>query len=150
MGATFRLYVHLYPLKKAVELMESGQRVSVNSDGDLIKCPEGDKGFGWSRVYVVDKGKTGYDILQSTVGYSNPNLGGDIANLNDPIGVAIGQEVIMDDYSLYLGVIETNDYLAVGTSGLLEKTSDSTEAVAQSLRGGNASNGDRIEIRSLG
>lgn len=149
MGANFRLYGHLYPLKKAVEIMESGQRVAINDNGDLIKCPSGEKGFGWSRVYVEDQGKTGYDILQSTVGYSNPNRGGDIARLGDPIGVAIGGEVVMDGYSLYTGTVEAEDLLAVGASGLLVKTADRSDAVALVLTGGNASNGDRIEIKGL-
>lgn len=149
MGANFRLYGHLYPLKKAAELMEAGQRVAINDNGDLIKCPEGEKGFGWSRVYVEDHGKTGYDILQSTVGYSNPNRGGDIARLGDPIGVAIGGEVVMDEYSLFTGTVEAQDFLTVGPSGLLETTANRDDAVAIALSSGNASNGDRIEIKGL-
>ncbi len=158
MSAIFRLHGHLYPLGKAAEPMESGQRVIKNENGDWVKAPSGNKGAGWCRP-TVRQLSSGFDIYNSNYdtglastfyGRRNPNVGGYLANVGDPIGVAVdGDTVVLDSYDLYSGTVEIDDMLTVGASGLLVKTTDAAEACAKVLRGGNAANGDTIEISSI-
>lgn len=163
MSTLFQNYVQSDSLGKGGEAFERGTPV-IKDDSDSTKwviCPSGEIPIGYSLHDVRDFGvadavniynsqyNTG--VAQSAYYYNglrNPHKPF-LAGINDPIAVALGAGIVMEDVENYIGQPANNAYLKVADSGLYMVTVTPSEACARVDRGGDKAAGDKIRIISL-
>jgi len=157
----FKYIGNLDSLGTASEAMKRGQCIKRTSDGTGWEgCDDAERASGFS-YHEVRLLSTGYNIYTSSYdeGLSSDFYGRRnhnkpfLANVGDPIGVAIGAGVVIEGYDLYYGTVAPEELLIAGVSGLLRKAANSTEeakACARVQVGGTSTDGDLIKIITLG
>jgi hypothetical protein len=71
-----------------------------------------------------------------------------LAAIGDPITVAVGSGIIMENVANYVGSPGNNDYLKVGGSGNFT-AGTATDGCVRVMRGGSKAAGDTIRVISL-
>lgn len=139
------------------EAFKLGQRVKINSDGKIVGCSEGEVGIGFAyqEARLLSVGDNAQIWDQSIDEGATPGTHYEarrpwnkwtIRNVGDNIAISVSPGSILDDYDLYYGSVVAGDMLGCGVSGLLKKVTDEDLAVATVMRGGTATNGDKIQI----
>lgn len=154
----FRYHGNIDSLGRALEAMKRGTRVKRSTDGvGWIVCPAGETGSGWSYADVLAIGsRYNKNIFASSYDEGTPGAFDGRRNFNkaysqvvgDPVGVAYGPDVVIDMYTMYLGVPVAGNYLVMGASGMLAVGGDASTAIAE-VQVGAVTNGDPIKIKAL-
>ena len=162
MSTVFQYYTHSDSIGFGGEAFERGTpvvRKSTDADKWVI-CPSGTKPIGYSMQDVRDFGETimlNIYNQENNTGKAIPAYGMDarrnrnkpfLAAIGDPVTVAVGSGVIMENVANYLGDVSNNDYLKVGGSGLFV-ASDAADGCVRVLRGGSKAAGETIRVISL-
>jgi hypothetical protein len=162
MSTVIQHYTHTDSLGYGGEAFERGTPVIRKADDadKWVICPSGTKPIGYSFHDVRDFGERMMLNIynqENNTGLPRPAGGIDarrnshkpfLAAIGDPITVAVGSGIIMENVANYVGSPGNNDYLKVGGSGNFT-AGTATDGCVRVMRGGSKAAGDTIRVISL-